>query len=75
MCTLAYWHEPRWSSGYHSSNSYFGTFWTDLYDAGADVVLNGHDHDYERFSPQRYDWQFVPVSGGTFTDSGSGTCH
>jgi chitodextrinase len=52
MCTLAYWHEPRWSSGYHGSSSYFGAFWTDLYNSGADVVLNGHDHDYERFAPQ-----------------------
>jgi chitodextrinase len=51
-CTLAYWHEPRWSSGYHGGSSYFGQFWTDLYSAGADVVLNGHDHDYERFAPQ-----------------------
>ena len=52
MCTLAYWHEPRWSSGYHGGSSYFGTFWTDLYNGGADLVLNGHDHDYERFAPQ-----------------------
>jgi len=52
VCTLAYWHEPRWSSGYHGGSSYFGTFWTDLYNGGADLVLNGHDHDYERFAPQ-----------------------
>jgi hypothetical protein len=25
--------------------------------------------------PSGYDWQFIPASGGTFTDSGSGTCH
>jgi hypothetical protein len=30
----------------------YGTVWKDLYRAGADVVLNGHDHDYERFAPQ-----------------------
>jgi chitodextrinase len=52
MCTLAYWHEPRWSSGYHGNSSYYGRFWTDLYTGGADLVLNGHDHDYERFAPQ-----------------------
>jgi hypothetical protein len=51
-CTLAYWHEPRFSSGYHGSNSGFDAFWHDLYAAGVDVVLNGHDHDYERFAPQ-----------------------
>jgi acid phosphatase type 7 len=51
-CTLAYWHEPRFSSGYHGSDPSFDAFWRDLYAAGADVVLNGHDHDYERFVPQ-----------------------
>jgi hypothetical protein len=40
------------SSGYHGSNSGFDAFWRDLYAAGVDVVLNGHDHDYERFAPQ-----------------------
>jgi len=51
-CTLAYWHEPRWSSGEHGSNPDYGAFWTDLYKAHADLVLVGHDHDYERFAPQ-----------------------
>jgi hypothetical protein len=126
QCTLAYWHEPRFSSGSeHGSDTSVDAFWRDLYAAGADVVLNGHDHDYERFAPQNpsgvadpagirefvvgtggynlrsfagiaansavrnattfgvlkltlrpgsYDWQFVPVAGSTFTDSGSGTC-
>ncbi|TML25938.1 MAG: alkaline phosphatase [Actinobacteria bacterium] len=126
-CTLAYWHEPRWSSGTtHGSNSSWSTVWNDLYAAGADVVLNGHEHNYERFAkqspsgaadpngireivagtggvshgypfgtpiansevrndstwgvlkltlhPTSYDWQFVPVAGSTFTDSGSDTC-
>ena len=51
-CTLAYWHIPRFSSGEHGSNSSYQPFWQALYDAGADVVLNGHDHSYERFGPQ-----------------------
>jgi len=51
-CTLAYWHEPRFSSGFHGDDGNFSTFWLDLYGAGADIVLNGHDHDYERFAPQ-----------------------
>ena len=102
-------------------------FWNALYQYGADVVLNGHEHVYERFAPQTpgavadpaagirqftvgtggashytfgtiqpnsevrngttygvlkltlhttsYDWQFVPVAGATFTDSGTGSCH
>jgi hypothetical protein len=51
-CTLAFWHEPRFSSGGHGSHVEYAQFWRDLFDAGADVVLNGHDHDYERFAPQ-----------------------
>ncbi|HEX8860227.1 MAG TPA: metallophosphoesterase [Actinomycetes bacterium] len=51
-CTLAYWHEPRFSSGQHGSNPNYDAFWRDLYQANADVVLVAHDHDYERFAPQ-----------------------
>ena len=51
-CVLAYWHHPRFSSGEHGSDQMMVTFWQDLYAAGADVVLSGHDHDYERFAPQ-----------------------
>jgi hypothetical protein len=126
-CILAYWHIPLFSSGGRaSSNS--SPFWTALYNAGADVVLNGHDHIYERFAaqtpsgaadsarglrefiagtgganhtslvstagnsqvrdastfgilkltlhPSSYDWQFVPAAGtGSFTDSGTQSCH
>ena len=127
-CTVAYWHHPRFSSAsVHGSNSAYEPFWQALYDHGADLVLAGHDHVYERFAPQTpsgeaddefgirqitvgtggrshyafdaampnsevrngstygvlrltlhdgaYDWQFVPVAGATFTDSGSGACH
>jgi hypothetical protein len=127
-CTLAYWHHPLFSSGSgHGNAPQMKVFWQDLYAAGADVVLGGHDHDYERFAPQdpdgnpdpargirefvvgtggrhrrpigvpkpnsevrdadsfgvlkltlspdHYAWQFIPVAGATFTDSGQGTCH
>jgi hypothetical protein len=127
-CILAYWHAPLFSSGgEHGNAPQMKAFWDDLYAAGADIVLNGHDHDYERFAPQdptgtadpqrgmrefvvgtggksqrafrdplpttevrsastfgvlridlhaeSYDWKFIPVAGGEFTDSGSGTCH
>lgn len=126
VCTLAYWHKPRFSSGMHGNIPSVGTFWQALYDYGADIVLSGHDHTYERFAPQNpngqadptrgirefiagtggaalysfpsiqpnsqvrnnttygvlkltlhatsYDWQFVPIAGQTFTDSGSGNC-
>ena len=128
VCTLAYWHHPRFNSGAaHGNNTAVANFWNALYDAGADVILNGHEHVYERFAPQApsavadptsgirqftvgtggashytfgtiqpnsevrngstygvlkltlhatsYDWQFVPVAGATFTDSGTGSCH
>ena len=126
-CTLAYWHHPLFSSGSHGNNAKTRALWEVLYQAGADVILVGHDHDYERFAPQApdgradsrrgirqfvvgmggttlrgiedraansevrnsgahgvlkltlapdtYTWEFVPVSGETFTDEGSGRCH
>ena len=127
VCTLAYWHHPRFNSGAaHGNNTAVANFWNALYAAGADVILNGHEHVYERFAPQTpsaladpngirqftvgtggashytfgtiqpnsekrdgntygvlkltlhatsYDWEFVPVAGATFTDSGTGSCH
>ena len=132
-CVLAVWHHPRFSTIKDRSPISFYTeaIWKALYEFGADLVLNGHDHAYQRFAPQRpdgtrddahgirqivvgtgggetlytfadtlpagsnmevrdnhthgvikvtlrdggYDWKFVPASGATFTDSGSGTCH
>jgi hypothetical protein len=51
-CTVAIWQHPRFSSGEHGNDTEVGPFWQALYTAGADVVINGHDHDYERFAPQ-----------------------
>ena len=53
-CTLATWHIPRFSSGNHGSNTASTDLWKALYDFGADVVLVGHDHNYERFAPQTH---------------------
>ena len=51
FCTLAYWHIPLFSSGGHAAaNSQ--SFWQLLYNNDADLILNGHDHIYERFAPQ-----------------------
>ena len=73
-CTLAYWHHPRFSSGtVHGSNRSMQPLWQALYDYGADVILGGHEHNYERFAPQdpqgnpdptRGIRQFVIGSGG-----------
>ena len=72
-CTLAYWHQPRFSSGLHGSNDDTAALWRTLQRAGAEIVLSGHDHDYERFAPQTSDGkrdaahgvvQFVVGTGG-----------
>jgi hypothetical protein len=72
-CILAYWHFPRFSSGAHQGNwGSVSSFWNDLFDARADVVLSGHEHNYERFARQT-PWakasrqgirQFVVGTGG-----------
>ena len=52
-CTLAYWHKPLFSSGgTHGNDLEVKPFWGDLYAAHATLVVNGHDHDYERFARQ-----------------------
>ena len=120
-------HHPRYSSGRTGDNPAVQPLWQDLYDFNAELVLVGHDHDYERFAPQDangnldqnrgirefvvgtggvseyefgtprpnseirhtatfgvleltlrptgYDSAYLPAGDGTFTDSGSGTCH
>jgi hypothetical protein len=128
QCVLAMWHRPRFSSSAgHGSSTRMAPVFKLLYNRGAEIVLSGHDHDYERFAPTDptgspapatglrqwvvgtggaalygfsaalpasqvrdssshgvlrldlraggYDWQFIPVAGDSFTDSGSGTCH
>jgi Ca2+-binding RTX toxin-like protein len=74
-CTLAYWHTPRFNSGFRGNSPATAPFWDTLYEAGADVVLNGDAHDYERFAPQdpngnrddaRGIRQFVVGTGGAF---------
>ena len=124
-CVGAIWHHPLFSSGEHGTNTAVRPLWQALQDAGAELVINGHDHDYERFAVQTasgtaspaglleyvvgtggkshytfaapvansivrndstygvlkvtlrsngWDWQFVPVAGGSFTDSGAAVC-
>ena len=129
-CVLAIWHQPRFFSSNTPGFNLRTTrkiLWDDLYAANADVVINGHQHIYERFTPMNpdgtpdaskgirqfivgtggsdlaeptviapnseirdgstsgvlkltlkyraYAWRFIPVTGQTFADSGSGTCH
>jgi hypothetical protein len=126
ICTLAYYHIPVFSSGGRANNN-MKQIYTLLYNHNVEVILNGHDHIYERFAPQdpngladpsrgirefivgtgganhtsiatvqpnsevrntdtfgalkltlhsdSYDWQFIPVAGKTFSDSGTTLCH
>ena len=62
-CIMAFWHHPRWNSGSTGNDPRTAAFWTDLYDAHATLVLNGHaNHHYERFAPQNPSGQ--PAASG-----------
>jgi acid phosphatase type 7 len=72
-CTLAYWHHPRFSFGKYNNDPHTQVLWQALYDAGAEIVLAGHDHNYQRYAPQDPDGtldrergirQFVVGTGG-----------
>ena len=62
-CTLAFWHHPRFSSSSVGGTSSVAAFWDALYDAGAELVLNGHAHVYERFGPQTPSANANPARG------------
>lgn len=66
-CIAAIWHHPRFFSSSDPTSSLqrggVKPFWQALYAAGADLVLNGHSHNYERFSPQTPDGVADPETG------------
>jgi hypothetical protein len=74
FCTLAIWHDPLFTSGSRAGGArYVIPLWRALYEHGADVIVNGHEHNYERFAPQTPDGvldaahgirQFVVGTGG-----------
>ena len=72
-CTVAYWHKPLVSSGPNGDHPHMRAFFSMLHEAGAEIVLAGHDHLYERFYPQDADGrpdtllgirQFIVGTGG-----------
>jgi hypothetical protein len=74
-CTLAYWHHPRFSSGHDGDGTFMQDIWSTLYNAGVDVVLVGHSHNYERLAPMNASGgldrargirEFVVGTGGAF---------
>jgi acid phosphatase type 7 len=77
-CTLAYWHHPLFSSGDQGGDASVRPLFETLYENGAELVINGHDHNFERFAPQNPEGihdpvagirQFVAGTGGTGTSS------
>ena len=80
-CTLVYWHQPFYNGTSRSASSY-KAFWDILYAGNADIVLNGHLHNYSRFVPQdasghadqaRGVRQFIVGTGGRSLFSLDGT--
>jgi hypothetical protein len=73
-CTLAYWHHPRYSSGHDGSHVTLHPLWKALDDAGVEVLLTGHSHNYERFAQRDGNGktsavgirEFVVGTGGAF---------
>jgi acid phosphatase type 7 len=81
-CTLAYWHHARYSSGHDGDNTFMQPLWEALDDAGAEIVLSGHSHNYERVAPVDRNGtvnqangirQFVVGTGGAFFTGGLGS--
>jgi hypothetical protein len=50
-CVMAVWHQPRFTSGRHTNDTTYVPWWNLLYQYKADLVMNGHNHNYERFNP------------------------
>jgi hypothetical protein len=126
ICSVAYWHRPLFNSGQHGESGDLRAVWRVLSEFGVDLVINGHEHFYERFAPQTpdgvldrargirqftvgtggghllpvaagransemigsawgvlvltlndgsYQWEFRPVAGASFSDTGVGECH
>lgn len=71
-CTLAFWHRPLFTSGLHRGAVETKPFWRDLYQAHADIALNGHSHQYERFATQDPDGEADPERGITQFVVGTG---
>lgn len=63
-CVLAYWHHPRFNSGKHGPFEQASAFWKVLVAHGAELVINGHEHFYERFAPVSGIVQLTVGTGG-----------
>lgn len=71
-CTMAVWHHPLFSSGPNGNNNFMRDMWSLLEAARVEVVLNGHDHLYERFARQTADGRADPANGIRQFTAGTG---
>jgi acid phosphatase type 7 len=62
-CVLAYWHHPRFSAGNYGDDAQSEAVWRALYEANAELVLTGHDHNYQRYVPMGPDGAVEPDRG------------
>jgi len=74
-CTLAYWHQPLFSSSTNGNNGASRDAWQLLYEYGAEIVLNGHDHLFERFAPQDPSGRLDLANGIRQFTVGTGGCY
>jgi hypothetical protein len=71
-CVLAFWHQPRWTGSTSVSGTAYQYWWNALYKAHADVVLNGHQHNYQRYAALSPSGVADPVNGITEYVVGTG---
>ncbi len=63
LCTVAFWKHPRFSNGIRGDDKRYSPFWDELYKAGVEIVLNGSDHNYERFPRLNPNGSIDPLAG------------
>jgi 3',5'-cyclic AMP phosphodiesterase CpdA len=71
-CTVAYLHRSLFSSGYHGDQTGMHGLYAVMYAGGVDLVLAGHDHNYERFAPMNPATMLDTIAGLTQIVVGTG---
>lgn len=74
-CTAAYWHHPLVSSGTNGGSRHVRDIWEVLYEYGVEIVMNGHDHIYQRYAPQDPSARLDPARGIRQFVVGTGGCY
>jgi hypothetical protein len=74
-CALAYWHDPRFSSGKHGGTGRVSSLWELLDSHGVDLALTAHDHHYERFAPMDVNGNLDPEGIRQFVVGTGGSRH